>query len=227
MTMLRRLPPVLLLPRGLILAASVWLVASWIICIGLRTPVQPSAASYTPGVRMMLISMAVGLMVGWPMMRLTRRATFWPVQQTVLDLAVLLALAQVVIWPLRLVTPWSAERTTAIDATFIGWAVLTAAVVASAVGSSRAGVRNLAMVACLGICLLGPTAAWLGVLTGIEASDFIAISPLLAIHQLSGEGPAPVHIETWQWLAILGAADVLVWAALLGTLALRGRTARA
>ncbi len=47
--------PTLVLPRGLILLTSVWLVASWLLAIGLRAPVEASSASYTPGVRLMLV----------------------------------------------------------------------------------------------------------------------------------------------------------------------------
>jgi hypothetical protein len=49
----------IVLPRGLILLASVWMVVSWLLAIGLRAPVEPSSASYTPGVRLMLISVAI------------------------------------------------------------------------------------------------------------------------------------------------------------------------
>ena len=63
--------PPLILPRGLIFLASIWLIGSWFITIGLRTPIQPVSASYTPAVRMMLLCMVVGLMVGWPLLRLS------------------------------------------------------------------------------------------------------------------------------------------------------------
>ena len=83
----------------------------------------------------------------------------YPVRQVLLDLVVLLALVQVVIWPLRLVTPWSPGRTAALDATLTVWAVLAGALVASAAGSPRAGPRNLAMLGCVGMCIIGPVLA--------------------------------------------------------------------
>ena len=66
----RAVPP-LILPRGLIFLASLWLIASWIMALGLRTPLQPSSAAFTPGVRMMLLSVTIGLMMGWPLLLLT------------------------------------------------------------------------------------------------------------------------------------------------------------
>lgn len=202
-------------PRGLVFLASVWLIASWLLAIGVASPVQPSSASYTPGVRLMLLCIMIGLMIIWPLMRLSQPATTRPIQQTILDLFVLLALVQVVIWPLRLVTPWSAGRTAAIDAVIAGWTLLAAAVVASAIGTDRPGPRILGMLACLGMCALGPAAAWLGINTGIGALELIDLSPFLAIFTLSSDGRAPVTTTQWQWIGLLAAAACACWLGLL------------
>lgn len=205
----------LLLPRGLIFLASLWLIASWLIAIGWRAPVEPVSASYTPGVRLMLLCMTVGLIIGWPLLRLSQRAAAHPIRQTLLDLAVLLALTQVVLWPLRLVTSWSAGRTAALDATLAGWLVLAGAIVASAIGTHRAGPRSLAMLACIGLCVLGPAGAWLGVVSGVEAMSLIDLSPLLAVLTLGQGGGAPPTAEQWRWILLLGIAGLAAWAALL------------
>ena len=70
--------PPLVLPRGLILLASIWLVVSWAVAIGFRTPVEATSASYTPGVRLMLISAAIGLVIGWPLLRLSQGRAVYP-----------------------------------------------------------------------------------------------------------------------------------------------------
>jgi len=207
--------PPLVLPRGLIFLASLWLVGSWLITIGLRTPIQPVSASYTPSVRMMLLCVMIGLMIGWPLLRLSQRTVAHPVGQTLLDLVVLLALTQVVVWPLRLVTPWSITRTAAIDLTMMSWVVLAGAIVASAVGSDRAGVRSLAMLACLGLCLLGPALASVGATTGVDASTLIALSPLMAVHTLGEGGGAQPLADQWRWIMFLAFGAVAVWAVLL------------
>jgi hypothetical protein len=218
------------MPRGLIFLASLWLIASWLLAIGVRTPVQPSSASYTPGVRVMLLCMTIGLMIGWPLLRLSQQATAFPVRQTLLDLIVLVTLSQVVIWPLRLVTPWAASRTAAIDATITGWLLIAGAVVAAAIGTSRRGPRNVAMLACLAICLLGPAFAWVGVITGLDAAtglrtmELIGLSPLVAVRTLGEGGGSPIGEGQWRWIALLAVTDVAVWTALgLFLLARRSR----
>ena len=110
--------------------ASIWLIGSWIIAIGLRAPVQPSSSTYTPNVQLMVQCVVIGLMIGWPLLRLSQSSPDLPVRQTLLDLAVLIGLVQVVLWPLRLVTNWTPLRTAAIDATLCGWLLLAGAVVA-------------------------------------------------------------------------------------------------
>lgn len=202
------------LPRGLIFLASLWLIGSWLVAIGPGRPIQTDSASYTPGIRMMLLSVTIGLMIGWPLLRLSQRPAAAPFRLTVLDLIVLLALLQVVLWPLRLVTPWTATRTAAIDATLGTWTILAGAVVASASGSQRSGPRLLAMLACLGMCLAGPALAWVGVMAGVDAIDMIHLSPIIALRALGSEGGAPVSTEQWVSLSVIGVAGAAVWTAL-------------
>ncbi len=204
----------MLLPRGLILLACVWLIGSWLLSIGVKPPIEPSSASYTPGVRLMLVCIGIGLMIGWPLLRLSQSATARPILQTVLDLIVLLSLIQVVIWPLRLVTPWTLARTAALDATLVGWTVLGGAVVASAVGSGRDGVRNLAIAACLAMCLLGPALAIIGAIVGGSVGQLMDIGPLIAVYRLAQGAAAPVTGPQWVMIVMPGAAAGLAWTAL-------------
>ena len=208
--------PPLLLPRGLILLACVWLIGSWLLSIGVKPPIEPSSASYTPGVRLMLVCIGIGLMIGWPLLRLSQPATAHPILQTVLDLIVLVSLIQVVIWPLRLVTPWTVARTAALDATLVGWTVLCGAVVASAVGSGRGGVRNLAIAACLAMCLLGPALAIIAAIVGGSAGQLMDIGPLVAVYRLAQAQGAAAPITGPQWVMIVmpTAAAGLAWTAL-------------
>jgi hypothetical protein len=213
----------LLLPRGLIFLASLWLIGSWMLTIGVRTPIQAVSASYTPAVRLMHLCMVIGLMIGWPLLRLSQRALARPLAQAALDLLVLLALVQVVIWPLRLVTPWSIGRTAALDAALSGWLLLVGAVVAAATGTGSPGPRWLAMAACLVFCLLGPLLAALGSAGGAIAG--IQFGPIMAVHTLCRGAGDPPSAEQWTWIAVVGAAALAVWAVLLGTSPLRRRSA--
>jgi hypothetical protein len=220
--------PTLVLPRGLILLASVWLVASWVLAIGLRTPIYATSAAYTPGVRLMLICLVLGLMIGWPLLRLSQPPMPFPLRQVLLDLIVLLSLVQVVLWPLRLVTTWSVSRTAAIDGTLTAWAVLAGACVASAVGLPRSGPRNLAMLGCVGMCVIGPVLALL--LLGSPSLEPLALrlagfGPPLEVHALSQGGRAPPTVHQWSWIGLVGLTAVGSWLvlALLAVLRNRGR----
>lgn len=220
--------PPLILPRGLILVASVWLVASWSVAIGFRPPVEASSASYTPGVRLMLISAAIGLVIGWPMLRLSLDTAPYPIKQTVLDLVVLLALVQVVVWPLRLVTPWSPARTAALDATLVAWTVLAGAMVASAVGTRRAGPRNIAIIACMCMCLAGPSLAILTLhirpLDGFS-HRLLQVGPLLEVYTLGKGGRTAPHASQWIWIGIVAFAAAATWSALSVMAVVRSRGA--
>ena len=214
-----------MLPRGLILLASIWLVASWVLAIGLRAPVEASSASYTPGVRLMLISVAIGMVIGWPLLRLSQSAAPYPIRQTLLDLIVLLALVQVVIWPLRLVTPWTPLRTAALDATLTAWVILVGALVAAAAGSDRPGPRIVAMLGCVGMGLAGPALALLCLAFPATQSlvpRLVGLGPFLEIHAMSTAGGAPPSWQQWIWIGLVALAAVAAWTG-LGLLAAPGR----
>lgn len=203
------------LPRSLVFGTTAWLIVSWALTVGFGRPIQASSNAYEPGVQLMLGSLMAGLMVAWPMLRLSQPASRAPGRQTLMDLFVLLAMIQVITWPLRLVTRWTVERTMAIDAVFIGWVVLTGAVVAAAIGSARRGPRVLAMFVLLGLALGGPV-LWL-----VEASAWLAeptflgrlarLSPFMVTHHLGDGAGAPVRIEDWQLVGLLWFAGLAAW----------------
>ncbi|MBT8485648.1 MAG: hypothetical protein HKO59_04925 [Phycisphaerales bacterium] len=207
----------LVLPRALIFLASLWLIGSWLIAIGPMHPVHPSSASYEHGLRIMLLSLTTGVMIGWPLLRLSQTSSSAPIRQTILDVVVMLAMLQVVLWPLRLLTTWSLSRTAAIDASLTGWLLLAAAIVAAATGTPRPGPRALAMGACVGMCLLGPMLACIGLLTGGLSMSLIELSPLMAVRTLGDGGAAPVGATQWQWIVLLFGAVGATWVALLAT----------
>jgi hypothetical protein len=201
--------------------AFLWIVGSWILTIGVGLPVNPSSVTYRYGVQLMMIGLATGIMVGWPLLRLSQRPLARPRRQTLLDLAVLVATLQIVLWPLRLITTWSLERTAAIDALIAAWAALAAAAIAAAAGSARRGPRTLAMLACVAMCLLAPAAALLRADAPDLATD--TMSPLAAAYAMAAEGAAPVGAAAWRRITVVGAAAAAAWAALAAT----ARTRRA
>lgn len=205
MSLPHRSPP-FVLPRGLILLAALWLVASWLRAVGITPPLQASSAGYEPGVRMLLLLIATGLTILWPLLRLSQPATRFPLRLVLTDMIVLLCLLQVVIWPVRLLTRWTAGRTLAIDGTLAGWTLIVGAVLVTAVPMRQTLVRGAAMAACAALAvvpaLLGT--ALLGPVTG----------PLV----LSRGGGSPVSADEWLMIRILMIAAIAAWAcALLAT----------
>ena len=206
-------PEPLVLPRGLIFVSSLWLIGSWVLTIGLHPPIQPSSATYEPGVRLMLLAITVGLVVAWPLLRLSQRPMPYPIRQTILDMVVLLSLVQVVIWLLRLLTSWSVARMTAIDATMASWIMLIGAVIASATATRTPGPRMLAMAACIALAMAGPATSWLAEALQMSAPGLAKLSPFVAVGDLveTSGGSQPTAAE-WRWVMTQAGGAALVWA---------------
>ena len=194
-------------PRGLLMLASLWLGASWLLLIGFRPPVQAQSASYTPGVRLMLLSIAAGLVVAWPLLRLSGPIRPRPALQALLDLAVLLCLVQVVLWPLRLVTPWPTGRAAAIDLCLAGWGLAVAAVVAAGSGPGRQASigtrRTVAMTVAVALAAAAPLLVLLGgrSLPFSEhpaSASLAAWSPATALWSLTAAGFEPPTPAEWR-----------------------------
>ncbi len=203
------LHPPLPIPRGLVFAASGWITVSWVVAMGLDPPLQPSTSVYTPAARMLLVSLVIGATIGWPLVRLCSAVPKRPIASSLLDVVTLIALLQVLLWPLRLVTSWTVDRTLLIDAHGITWLLLTGGVVALA--TAREGAIRVWMM----ILLLG----WLGLpplLSDILESPPIVtrISPLSHVWMLASGGPAAPAPGAWQFPMVeLAVAMVLWWAA--------------
>lgn len=226
-------------PRGLILLASAWLIVAWAIHIGLRPPVQMHAASYTPGVRMLLLSVTIGICIAWPLLRLSGPPRAWPIRQALLDLVVLACLAQVAVWPLRLVTPWPPMRSAAIDACLLLWGLAVAAPVALGTRPWERGatlMRSACMLIAVLFVGLVPIAALLAGRTpaiamrsppAIESAWWTeaAWSPLTAIHALSGGGADAPGPHEWTLALAGGGVATIAWLATALLLAIPVRAA--
>ena len=90
--------------------------------------------------------------------------------------------------------------------------------------TARSGPRNLAMFACVCLCLLGPTLAATGIMTNVSQLELIDLSPLMAVRTLTMGGGAPPTAMQWNWIILLGITDLAVWSMLiLWTLSVRRR----
>lgn len=133
------------LPRGLILLSAAWLFLSWLGSMGLHPPLVAATSSYTPSVRIMLFSSAAGALIAWPMLRFCQPPSLTPIRDTSLDLAVVIGMLNMVLWPLRLVTPWPPQRMALLMLFVMLSIVAIGAVVALGRASRRAWVRSAAM----------------------------------------------------------------------------------
>ena len=82
----------MILPRGLVFIVTIWIFAAWWICIGIRPPIQPTIASYLPGIRIFFAAISIGLCVAWPMLRLSERPAPAPIRQVMIDFISIVAL---------------------------------------------------------------------------------------------------------------------------------------
>lgn len=213
----------LTLPRGLIFLAFMWLVGAWAVSMGVTTPVIPSAAAYEPGVRMMLVVAMLGLMIAWPLYRLSGPRTGYPLQLVVLDFLVLMALTQIVLWPVRVLTTWTVSRVALLDATIAAWSLVAGGAILLGLVSSRHGVRTISMLLCVLACLGGPLLAWLVTPEQSRGSTLASLSPLTLVWTLASErGNVPTS-EQWRATLIPLLAAGPVWLAAVGVLIAKRR----
>jgi len=211
------------LPRGLILLASLWLFLSWIGSMGVHPPLLVATSSYTPSVRLMMLSSAVGALVAWPLLRLSAARTHAPVRAVLLDLAVVLGMLNMVLWPLRLVTPWPVARMAVLMLILAAWIACVAGIVSIGWGSRRGWVRAAAMIAVLaisigaiGIRAIAPTA--------LAPFPWALAGPVEAILTMTTPGGAPPLTSERAALEISVAAALAAWSAALVVSAVRRRS---
>jgi len=208
------------LPRGLILLASAWLFLCWIVTMGLHPPLVAATSSYTPSVRMMILASAAGALVGWPLVRLSQGATPTPIRDTLLDLTVVLGMLNMVLWPLRLVTPWPPQRMGLLMGMLSLGVIAIGAVVAVGIASPRRWVRHFAMAIIL-LLVLG-LMPWRLIAPGaLPAFPSIVGGPVEAILAAATSGGAPTMLRDRAALEGAFGVALLAWAAALAVLAWR------
>jgi hypothetical protein len=182
-------------PRGLLMLAAVWILLSLLAAFGTKPPILPLASSYAPAIRTAILSIAAGLVVGWPLLRLSLPTRRWPRRGVLLDLAVILGAIQVSVWPMRLAAGWSIERTIAIDACLVGWAFVAAVFCLWGARASAARPRTIAMATLLAM-LIAPVLATVlvsgDVASALEKPLVVAMEPFLALHRLADPAPRPL-----------------------------------
>lgn len=149
--------PSRLISPTLLLAAVIWLLASWFMNAVLDSARLLAVVdgelrwdiALEPTARGLLISIVLGGMLAWPAWRLSQPAPRLAGAQLGADLMCLIMLIQVVVWPLRVGVRWPLERAATIDLTLVAW--LMAAALVTWVGWLKRTplARTLAMVGCV------------------------------------------------------------------------------
>ena len=200
------------LPRGMAALAIAWIVASFAITVGSRTPIQPTSGAYTPEVRTFLALLALGGCVLWPVGRIMLAPDGFCRRRTALDAATLVVLLQAIYWPTHLVTSWPLMRALAIDALLCGWVIAFGAAIAWATGPGRR--RAGWAIACIALAGGGAVLDAMGIRAPLPeiAGPFAALLTLAPLGA-AGSGPAHWELAAWPWVVAFTAWCLLMRAA--------------
>jgi hypothetical protein len=188
--------------------------------VGLAEPVDVQV--YRASARALLLTVAIGACILWPMVRLSQALPKRPLWDTFKDLLVIVAPMQAVIWGQALLSRWPVQSLGAVAIGLAAWTAICGGILAMAMGAGGAPERRLgAMVAIVVVTCAGGAvvlAEGLGPRTGL-------LSPYTMPWALLGRdlslgytlGPTPA-----QWGAVIGlclgaGAPWLVAAAMGGT----------
>ena len=200
------------MPRGLVFASSIWLFGSWLLTIGVRAPIQSSAASYVPGVRVLILLTLLGVVTAWPMLRLSQVARSRPCMQSLIDLAAIMAMTQIVIWPLRLVTNWPVERIALLTAVIAGWGLLISAILPLGTVRRSGTSRILCMFLVLLMTLGGSLAWWVaGQVSSSDVSWMATLSPFTDVYSMMSNGQEQLAAGQWNHVIILWIVAAGLW----------------
>jgi hypothetical protein len=200
---------------------------TWVASTSQLTP-----DSYAPAARIMLIVVAVGATILWPMTRLSQATPKGSVLLAVFaDLVVMLLPMQMVIWPLVVLAHWPAGIVACVALLLSSWTLLTGGFLALALGGKRVinpdadgiGWRSIWMLAFLGMALTAPLVMLVKSANSTVSDPLIEaasvrwptwlpmLSPITAVSQLTGRGllgpQRPVSPMEWAligWVAIVG-----------------------
>lgn len=196
-----------------------------------------------PAARMLLVLIAAGMFIVWPLVRLSQEPEHRPLTGPVLDLIVVLVPIQAIVWPQYAwwLTGWPIGVVAATAAFLAAWAIIVAALV-SVTHQLRLSTRVSSlgcMIAVMGMLVLshGPmaaqaafTPAWGGPTEqGVVVRPLWMFSPIGGVLELtrdtSWSGQAaratPGH---WRMIGMLGGIGLALW---LGAVAARFRVGRA
>lgn len=187
-----------------------------------------STSTYGPAARIMLLVVAAGATVLWPMVRLSQASPRGsPVRAALADIFVILFPMQMILWPLVMLAQWPLGIVGALALMCTLWVLLTGGLIALATSGPvvRAphdrglGARALWMAACIALVGAAPMLAFTRhAISGPDARlpEWVPmLSPFTAVPALTGQGfsgpQKPVSAEQWRGLAAMAVPAAAAW----------------
>ncbi|MFG0283844.1 MAG: hypothetical protein ACF8R7_05435 [Phycisphaerales bacterium JB039] len=208
-------------PRMLAFLWTMYLLAATALAFlraGLVEPID--AHVYRVSARALLVTIAFGACILWPMVRLSQELPRRPVVATLKDLVIIIAPMQAVIWGQALVSGWPLAALGAVSLALAGWTGICAGVLLLTIAPGRIGPgrRVAGMLAVLAVTMLG---GLVPLRAGVEGQAGL-LSPFTAPFALVGEhltkgyvlGPTPAQWRSVAGLCLLAPVPWLVAGAL-------------
>ena len=203
-------------PRLFVLCWAIYLLAASGATI-MRLPqmgyTEPRFVQFSA--RLLVLLIAIGLVLLWPMVRLSQAAPRRPVTATAVDIAALFLPLAAVLWPVTWLGRWPTPVTLALAGMLLSWGVLLGAIVALGVRRAPSAARTGWALLAVGIVVAGPALAAVLQATLIAPGVLLYASPLTAVFALTTEPSGRTAImhpgEWWAGAAPLIPA-VILWA---------------
>jgi len=179
-----------------------------------------------PAARLLLILVASGVVIIWPLVRLSQPPDERPIVGPILDFIVILVPVQAIVWPQAAwwLAGWPITVVAALTLMITAWALITAAVISCAHSLRR--TRNASPAAWMALILVGlimlhaPAIATMGSAGAVQGTNFVRTSwmasPLTAVFEISQDRtwvgtPAAVFPGHWRALGFTFAAAGVTW----------------
>jgi hypothetical protein len=227
-------------PRTFAAAWIFFLVAATTVSIGtVGLFGLVSTDVYRPAAKVMLMIVAAGVVLLWPMVRLSQEAPAKPLRSIGVDLIILIMPVQAVVWPQSLswMAAWPVEVAGALAALIAAWAVLVGGMIATYLGTVERGVNRaggpwLMMAVIILVVTVGPLIVALNprIAAGPDVQAWLMSSPLTGVFNLTRDRSwsgmsAFVDGRQWSEILITGSLGLVTWGIAWAVQLARGRRA--
>ena len=181
--------------------------------MGPRGPLNAVSDDHAEGLRLFSVTLMLGITIAWPMARLLLQRFTAPIRQTALDCIVLIRSVEVTLWPLRLLSEWSVDRTLSITNILAGWILLVGAFIALAAGSRSWPPRLLVLVTVMVMTVCTPLLTTGEGLHWWSPIDITLGASTIDPARLFGMSPWPGRSAVAQLVLVASGAWIIVFGA--------------